>query len=109
MTDQQCAACGVVLQPIPGSRGNLDNALIIEFKGGYGMFVDPLPPDPPMRALLCHECAHKLTQENPWMHKMIDPYNSHSHSRGQSSYYGSSGTGMGLSRHHGWDLPHYDK
>ena len=67
------------------SPGQWDNALIINFEGGYGMFVDPAVSADRIEAVLCHECAHQLVQE-PWVRKAIgDPLLSHSHRPGSVS------------------------
>jgi len=61
-----------------------DNALVVKFDGGYGMFVDPIERE--FSAVLCHECAHQLLEQEPWMRKAIgDPLLSHSHREGSVS------------------------
>jgi hypothetical protein len=52
-----------------------------------------LPGQPDYEAVICHECAHELCKQVPWINKLIDPYNSHAHSRD----YDWTG-------HQGWDL-----
>lgn len=89
-----CANCGKELHPVEGaSAPQYDNALAIEFSGGYGMFIDPMTADPIYAVMLCHECAHGLCEATPWIGKLLDPLNSHSHA-------------WTLPGHKGWDLPH---
>ena len=64
--------------------GQWDNALVVNFDGGYGMFVDPIHRE--ISAVLCHECAHELVEQEPWIRKAIgDPLLSHSHREGTVS------------------------
>lgn len=37
----------------------LDNNLVLELFGGYGMFIDPFPRGS-INLCICHECAHEL-------------------------------------------------
>jgi hypothetical protein len=52
---------------------------------------------PDHEAVLCHECAHKLCDENPWLTKLLTPHNSHSH---KTAYHDAHPD------HYGWD---YDR
>lgn len=81
-----------------------DNALVITFEGGYSMFIDPIEPDQPdpstgllgnYKIVICHDCAHQLCSQNPWLEALIQPLYSHAHAHGQD-----------WSQHAGWDLPH---
>ena len=90
-----CASCREELIP----DGNMDtdyqfdNALWITFDGGYGMFIDPMCDKPP-RMVLCHECAHKLCDNNPAIHALLKPHSSHSH---KTAYVEAHPD------HYGWD------
>jgi len=79
--DNHCYSCNKELHELfPGHITNyqFDNALWIEFHGGYGMFIDPMFDEVP-RALLCHECAHELCDKIPWIGNLIRPEESHTH------------------------------
>lgn len=80
----ECYACKKSLQPVfPDGNPDIDqyeNALFVEFTGGYGEFVDVMDDPNPYKAVICHECAHTLCNAVPWINKLIDPANSHSHS-----------------------------
>ncbi|MFM7088326.1 MAG: hypothetical protein ACKOW9_02225 [Candidatus Paceibacterota bacterium] len=70
--DVKCDRCDEALVEQPGFTNSMnlqyDNALIMEFHGGYGMFVDRLEEDPEggfdelYSSLLCHKCAHSLVE-----------------------------------------------
>jgi len=46
-----------------------DNAMIIDVKGGYGMFFDPLADFNPTRyrSVICSKCANKIMDTFPWL------------------------------------------
>ena len=99
-----CQVCEKALEPLfdDETKYQFDNALWIGFFGGYSMFVDEigegddrLPGAPYAAAVLCHECAHTLCDEHPWIAALLKPETSHAHS------YHKDWTG-----HSGWDLPH---
>ncbi len=79
-----CANCGTELNPVfPGLNRRKDdcqyeNALIIDFTGGYGMFDDDIP-NLTKQAILCHDCAHALIAANPWMRWFVDDERGHMH------------------------------
>lgn len=76
-----CYACGCILRPdSTTSSYQFDNALWVKFSGGYGMFVESKEFGGPDDVVICHGCAHDLCDRVPWVHRLIDPYNSHSHS-----------------------------
>ena len=65
-----CSKCGVNLVPVstfPKRRRDdfpqMDNALVIDFRGGFGMYVD----EPPTRAILCQTCTQTLFAEQEWI------------------------------------------
>jgi hypothetical protein len=68
-----CVDCGKelteVFPDIPHRRKEdenkypLQDALLVGFVGGYSMFFD----NETIRCMLCHSCAHKLIDANPWM------------------------------------------
>lgn len=104
-----CTACGKKLEPEfsgpdfdPASE-QWDNALEIQFNGGYGMFIDPF--DRQYRAIICHECAHDLCDKVPWIGRLLDPSNSHSHSAWKRDSNGQAHT-VDWTGHQGFDLPH---
>jgi hypothetical protein len=92
-----CSACGEILK----AEGRTDtehqftNALWITFSGGYGMFIDPCDRDT-TRAVLCHECAHALCAQHPWIDAVVEPLLGHAH--------GEDGPALILAGHDGWDL-----
>lgn len=75
----------------PESNYQFDNALWVGFFGGYGMFVDDIETDfghkKPMlegaaeEAVLCHDCAHELCEQVPWIKRLLRPEKAHSHSQ----------------------------
>jgi hypothetical protein len=84
-----CDSCYKELKPIftdmPMRRkgdftAQYENALGIQFLTGYGMFNDYIdrPSSAPTALVICHKCAHKLIDKNPWMEGIIDP-EGHSH------------------------------
>lgn len=86
----QCFRCEATLEGVMGSSDtqyHFDNALWLGFFGGYAMFTDNMDspkPDPIFNntdyvCVLCHECAHKFMDENPWLKNLFHPFNSHSH------------------------------
>lgn len=112
----RCHSCEKKLLPVfqkqePSDKDHYqyDNALVLSFEGGYGMFIDPFPGDYPVdyekgfispsngeiRIIICHDCSHKLCEDNPWIDKLIKPFTSHSHSYEED-----------WTDHKGWDLPH---
>ena len=36
-------------------------------------------PPADYEAVICHECAHKLCDTIPWIHKLLNPHGSHAH------------------------------
>lgn len=56
-----------------------------------------LPGRPDYEIVICHECAHKLCDENPWLARIINPHGSHSH---KTQYVETHPD------HYGWD---YDR
>lgn len=76
----RCHACDAPMRPDHTNHADdyqLDNALWLEFNGGYGMFIDNY--DERVKAVICHECAHDLCDQIPWIGKLLNPYSSHSH------------------------------
>lgn len=89
-----CVSCEKELAPESGNSETeyqFDNALWVGFFGGYGMFVDDIETEygysKPMlagaahEAVLCHDCAHKLCEANPWIEKLLQPARSHAHTQ----------------------------
>ena len=85
-----CASCNVELKPvfadlITERSIQYDNALGIQFHSGYSMFFDDLDfLDNPyfeseQTLVICHDCAHKLVAENPWMRFVVDDVDGHTH------------------------------
>ncbi len=109
-----CDACGEFkMSSVTGdgdsTTDHLDNALVIAFDGGYGMFIDPIPHDEHFEGvkpgaeggytmeqwreaavkaradyevIICHECAHDLCDKVPWINKLLEPKSSHAHRAG---------------------------
>lgn len=109
-----CTACNEPLEPqYPGDEGpyQFDNNLILGLFGGYGMFVeDPAYVDngnaealagigATYEANLCHECAHKLLRENPWLEAVVNSHRSHSHTVAHKEAHPD---------HYGWDYENKD-
>ena len=93
-----CYSCNKPLEPVAISSMEsyqLDNALWITFSGGCGMFIDPIDEDQNNNVVICHDCAHSLCATVPWIDKLLDPQESHSHR-----------VGVDWTGHTGWDLPH---
>lgn len=89
--DPRCAACGAALElEFPTSINQFDNALHIIFDGGYGEFVDApfhhnargYGPES-LQVVICHDCAHRLCEQEPWIGEVIDPARSHTHRVGR--------------------------
>lgn len=89
-----CLSCGEELLPeIANSDTDyqFDNALWVGFFGGYGMFVDDIETEfghtkPTLagaahEAVICHDCAHELCKNNPWINQLLKPTLSHAHKR----------------------------
>lgn len=98
-----CYACDKALEADDDTNYQFDNALWVHFEGGYGMFVDE--PDqglvtgytPKYRVVICHECAHALCKQVPWIERLIEPRSSHSHRTSDHPRLLAEG-------HEGWDL-----
>lgn len=100
-----CYACNARLTPADYARGTLSpdepspydtylDALEIDFVGGYGMFLDPLPypedpsdpewdptdpdfdPNPPQfpHVVVCKDCAKQLMETVPWIKRLLEPH-----------------------------------
>ena len=82
-----CAKCGVTLKPTfdghPLRRSDdwtvqYDDALPMTFRGGYGMYADPMDelvsawPERNHTAIICKDCADSLLDANPWMKRFVD-------------------------------------
>lgn len=78
-----CAKCEALLTPVPpldeeraAASGQFDTALEIQFRGGFGMFIDTMVgfggEDP--RVFLCEYCSVNFMLDNPWVRKAIEPY-----------------------------------
>lgn len=103
-----CSSCEQVLMPEGiefKTEYQFDNALWIGFFGGYGMFVDDIDSNyretqtlkgAAHEAVLCHDCAHKLCEANPWIKGLLKPETSHSH---KAEFWDSHPA------HKGWDNP----
>lgn len=76
-----CKSCLNEVSTITGQETTYDNALIIEFHGGYGMFFDDIddPDHIEHTVILCHDCAHDLCDKIPFIKNMLNPRTSHSH------------------------------
>lgn len=101
-----CYACEAELTP-DGNRDTdyqFNNALWVSLDGGYGMFVDDVESfgvmskrkwsDKKHRAVICHDCAHKLCATVPWIEKLLNSWGSHSH---RQDYHDANPD------HYGWD------
>lgn len=102
---QNCAKCKKELELV--SQGHplrrrddwtvqYDNALAIEFIGGYGMFDDPyMKSSKELIEILCHDCAHQFLADNPWI-TSISQTHGHMH---EGTDFGRKG--------HGHEFPVY--
>lgn len=92
MEIMKCLACKQELTPEsmnPETNYQFDNALWIGFFGGYGMFVDDIDTEfgvkkptisgSAFEAVICHDCAHKLCDDVPWINELLKPLGSHAH------------------------------
>ena len=69
-----CDDCGcaisLVFPDVEGRTWQGTDALLIEFDGGYGMYIDPLG-EAAKQAVLCKDCADRLRQQHPWIDKIL--------------------------------------
>lgn len=79
---RNCRRCGKVIPFLfpDGWAENTDNGLTVEFSGSYGEFIDT-GFDGPVSMILCHECAHALTD---WLG--MDAKNWHTHQPGSGQH-----------------------
>lgn len=126
----KCASCSKELEKVfenDDSNYQYDNALWLGFYGGYGMFVESeefaeetiveeaknsveedekeetyekILPYASYEAVICHECAHKLCEEKPWLNKLLKPETGHAH---KVDYWKNNPD------HVGWDNPNNKK
>ena len=89
-----CFACGQTLElvfpdlPYP----QFENALHLDFGGGYGEFIDgPFHEAGPLSLIICHACAHALAEQVPWIERILDPAHSHTHLPGREHGPGNRG------------------
>ena len=104
--DVVCHVCRAALTPVfepeatkgQEERYQFDNALWVEFPGGYAMFTDDFGVSGPdrARAVLCHDCAHELCVAVPWIGALLEPASSHSH---RTQFWAENPD------HDGWDTP----
>lgn len=88
-----CYSCEADLRSDYDSPNNEpDNALWVEFSGGYGQFIDPIGDD--YEVVICHDCAHALCDALAWVKDLLKPHNSHSHTREYEAAHPD---------HYGWD------
>lgn len=105
----KCQNCDKTLQKIDDFETDyqFENALWINFSGGYGMFVESNPynnnENPPQHfketdyeSVICHDCAHGLCDTVPWISKILKPLLSHSHTQ---EFWDNN------PEHDGWDKP----
>ena len=104
-----CLACESELTEDMGNPDTdyqFDNALWIGFFGGYGMFTDAIDvmlgnkevliKGAAHEAVICHDCAHALCEQVPWIGKLIEPELSHAHTK---EFWEANPD------HDGWDHP----
>lgn len=70
-----CAGCGTLLHSATGAdtTRQFDDALVVSFEGGYGMFVDDGPLAEPRQALVCGHCATALGDAFAWIAALLAP------------------------------------
>lgn len=73
------------------------HALVLHREDGYGMFTDDCFGLTEGSVIICHDCAHQLSDTIPWMNKWIQPDGGHSHSVDEMEELIEQG-------HVGWDL-----
>lgn len=95
-----CQSCGATLVTDYDSDYQFDNALWIDFGGGYGMAIDPIEDAAKMKVVICHTCFHDLCDAVPWIGDLLQPTSSHSHRMEESPVLLEQG-------HEGWDLNRY--
>jgi hypothetical protein len=105
LANAKCLSCETELIPVDGSEGttyHYNNALWIGFHGAYSMFVDDIDSETQElqgaahEAVICHDCAHALCENIPWINKLLKPLLSHAHT---SDYWKNN------PNHSGWDKP----
>jgi hypothetical protein len=81
MIKDACFACGVSLVPVFEDRMRRANdypqytgALVIDFRGGYGMYFDDGPDSNIARVVICDSCTSNLSEQNPWIRVAIEQY-----------------------------------
>lgn len=79
-----CHACDAELELVfdhpQANPTQLENALWINFDGGYGMFIESeWITKTEYTLVICHNCAHKMCALVPWIRKLLDPEHSHTH------------------------------
>lgn len=92
-TLRNCLSCGTrpTLERSWGEE--YENALPVTLYGGYGMFFDDLE-EPAKHFVLCHDCAHRIFDANPWLRTIFEPTRSHSHTEEYATAH---------PEHYGWD------
>lgn len=104
---KRCSACQAAPWTFQLSPGDgrayveYDNALFVSFDGGYGQFIDPLDSSERERhrVVLCHQCSHRLCEQNPWLSDLLQPERSHAHTE---RFWADN------PEHRGWDDPSRD-
>lgn len=75
--DIYCDFCDTKLEPVfkdGDDSFQLKDALVINFKGGYGMYIDSILGTE-RTAVLCKECADKLINMFPKFESVLDGSN----------------------------------
>lgn len=105
-----CQKCIKELEPEPFNKTTdyqFENALWINFSGGYSMFIEDEDfsknstspkhfPGSTYEVELCHDCAHELCAQNPWINALLRPERSHAHTE---EFWRNNPD------HEGWDKP----
>lgn len=72
-----CDGCGAELLNHAGKPDfalddfQVDGGLVIELKGGYGMYFDPIDGRGVRRIVLCQQCADTLCKAVPYFNSII--------------------------------------
>lgn len=73
---RKCDSCGkplTLVQHADPKGEQFEDALVIQFVGGYGMFIDVMSREEhdSLRFVLCQECADRLVADNPFIAKVF--------------------------------------